>query len=72
VNPLQLLGEAAQVLAKAGKHVPPEAVKELARVVRNVAKSDDPVRAATAAAMVTTSKFATDAAIRAALKKAKR
>jgi hypothetical protein len=65
VNPLQFVAAVAKLLDK----VPPEAISALASVVKAVASSKNPVRAARLAALAAASKTATEAAIKEALRK---
>jgi hypothetical protein len=65
VNPLQFVGEAAKLIGK----LPPEVIEALAGVVKAVAASKDPARAARLAALAAASKAGTEAAIEAALAK---
>ncbi len=65
MSALQFLAAAAKYLDR----IPPEAITALTAVVRAVASSKDPVRAARLAAMAAASKAGTEAAIKEALKK---
>jgi hypothetical protein len=64
-SPLTLIPDLMALVAK----IPAPVVNELARLIRTLGSAPDPARAIRLAAMAAASKTASEAAIRAALKK---